>query len=170
MKRFLVPLLLLSSTATAQTTELQGEALLRALLEELRLLRTTIQRNAGLEIRSRVLLERARMHQEIVRDLQREVDQRSMETEFRMEMEPFEEMLANAEERLRDATDAESRRQIEQEIAGLRKRREITMRHRQSLEARHRRMEERLAEETDRLRGIEDELRRLEQAIAAEPR
>src|SRR5688572_29110267 len=129
-----IPVLLAAMLATpafAQAaSDLHGEALLQAILAEMRLLRTTLQKNAAYELRARVLLERARIQQETVRDLQREVENRNLEAEFRTEVEPFDQMVADLEERLRNETDAAARRSIEQELAGLRRRKDINRRHR----------------------------------------
>ena len=154
--------LMLVATASAQdTSALQGDALLRALLTEMQTLRATLQRNVSTELRARILLERLRIQQDTVRDLQREVGHRQMEDEFRMEVEPFQEELANLETRLSDASDPAARRQIEQEMAGLSKRREMFQRQREHMQVRFQRQEQRLAEESARLSGIEDELQRL---------
>jgi hypothetical protein len=162
-------LLLLPSGAFAQTADPRGDALMRALLEEMRLLRATIQKNAAADIRARTMLERLRLQQDTVRELQREVEQRQTETEFRMDYEPFDEMMANAETRMKEAPDDGTKKQIEQEITGLKRRKEMETRNRQRMEVRFRRQEQRLEEETARLRTIEDDLRRLEQQLAPEP-
>jgi hypothetical protein len=162
----LAAITLAASSALAQADPaLQGEALLRALLEEMRLLRTTMQKNAAAELRLRVLLERARMQQETIRELQREVDQRQMEMEYRMEEDPYDDAVQQTEQRLKTEPDANVRRQIENELSAMRRRREISQRHRERIEQRFRRNEQRLAEEIDRLRTIEDELRRLELSL-----
>ena len=152
--------------AVASPLFAQDDTLLRALLEEMRLLRVTIQKNAAADIRARTMLERMRMQQEAVRDLQREVDARQASDEFRTEYEPFEEMIEQTEARLKDATDPTAKQQIEREIQGLKRRRAMAARNRQRMEVRFRRQEQRLEEETARLRTIEDELRRLEQQLA----
>jgi len=162
----LAAITLAAPTALAQPDPgLQGEALLRALLEEMRMLRTTMQKNAAAELRLRVLLERARMQQETIRELQREVDQRQMEMEYRMEEDPYDDGVQQAEQRLKTEPDANIRRQIENELSAMRRRREIGQRHRERIEQRFRRNEQRLSEEIDRLRTIEDELRRLELSL-----
>lgn len=162
--------LILGGTASAQEpSALQGDALLRALLTEMQILRVTLQHNAATELRARVLLERLRIQQDVVRELQREVGQRQLEEEFRldrMEMEPFEQELENLEIRMRDATDPATKRQLEQELAGISKRREMFQRQREHMQVRFQRQEQRLAEESARLRGIEDELQRLANALA----
>ena len=161
-------LFVLASPVSAQTDP-RGDALLRALLEEMRLLRTTIQKNAAADIRARTMLERLRLQQETVRELQREVENRQSDSEMRMEFEPFEEILAQTEARLKEATDPAMRQQIERELVGLKRRKEMEQRNRQRMEVRFRRQEQRLEEETARLRAIEDGLQRLEQQLAPEP-
>lgn len=159
---------MISPRAGAQTTDLHGDALFRALLEEMRLLRTTIQKNAAADIRARTMLERLRLQQEMVRELQREVEGRQTAEEYRTEYEPFEEMIAQTEARLKEAPDAPSRQQIERELTAIKRRREMEQRNRQRMEVRFRRQEQRLEEETARLRAIEEDLRRLEQQLAPE--
>ena len=159
-------LLLVTSPLLGQTSDPRGDALLRALLEEMRLLRVTIQKNAAADIRARTMLERLRLQQETVRELGREVENRQSSDEYRMEFEPFEEILQQTEARLKEATDPAMRQQIERELQGLKRRREMEQRNRQRMEVRFRRQEQRLEEETARLRAIEDELRRLEQQLA----
>src|SRR5688500_15400094 len=155
-------LFLVAGTAAGQNnTNPQGDALMRALLDEMRLLRTAMERNAAADLRSRLLLERMRHQQDIVRELQREADNRRMEEESRMHTEPFEWEAATMETRMREATDPATKRQIEQEMAGMKKRQEMMERHRQRMEVRAQQQEQRLVEETARLRGIEDELQRL---------
>ena len=159
--------LFMAATARAQDSSgLQGEALIRALLTEMQTLRVTLQRNASTELRARILLERLRIQQDTVRELQREVSHRPIEGEFRMEMEPIQEELANLETRLSEASEPAVRRQIEQEMAGLSKRHEMVQRQREHMQVRFQRQEQRLAEESARLSGIEDELQRLAAALA----
>lgn len=161
--------LVVASPVLAQTADPRGDALLRALLDEIRLLRTTIQKNAAADIRARTMLERLRLQQEMVRDLSREVENRQNSDEFRMEFEPFEEMIQQTEARLKEATEPAAKQQIERELQGLKRRKEMEQRNRQRMEVRFRRQEQRLEEETARLRAIEDDLRRLEQQLAPEP-
>ena len=162
-------LVLIASPLAAQSSDPRGDALLRALLEEMRLLRTTIQKNAAADIRARTMLERLRLQQDMVRDLSREVENRQSSDEFRMDFEPFEEMIQQTEARLKEAPDAAAKQQIERELQGLKRRKEMEQRNRQRMEVRFRRQEQRLEEETGRLRAIEEDLRRLEQQLAPPP-
>lgn len=103
---------------------------------------------------------------DIVRELQRESDSRRMDEESRMQTEPFEFEAEAMELRMHEATDPATKRQIEQEMAGMKKRQEMMERHRQRMEVRAQQQEQRLIEETARLRGIEDELQRLAATLA----
>src|SRR6185312_13276423 len=84
---------LIATAAFAQTAApLTGDALMQALIAEIRTLRTTLQRNSAYEIRARLLLDRARMYQENIRELSREVENstdfmRSPEMDSTMETE-----------------------------------------------------------------------------------
>lgn len=70
------------------------------------------------------------------------------------------------EARMREATDPAAKRQIKLEMAGMKKRQEMMERHRQRMEVRAQQQEQRLIEETARLRCIEDELQRLAATLA----
>ena len=155
--------------AVAQTTtDLAGERLLRALLDEMRALRTTLTRNSAYELRANLLIERVRMYQQSVHELQREVEQGELERSTRNDEESFAEVLDNMEERLRAETDPERRKQLERERDAMVRRREMQSRFREQQRARFQRRENRLAEEREKLRIAEDELARLEREIAAQ--
>ena len=165
---FVVAAVFGATALMAQTTELAGEELLRALLSEMKSLRTTIQKNAAYEVRANVLLERLRLQQQIVQELQREVDSRNLEASFRMTEEPAEVYEADLEARLRVETDPNQRRMLERELTGMSRRKEDAKRHREAMLVHAQRQERRLVEERDKLAAIEKELEKLQNAIVGE--
>lgn len=136
--------------------------LMRALLEEIRALRLTLQKSAALDLRAKVLIERARLQEQTVRELQREVDQRNMSRSIEIEDEPMETMVEQLNNRLRTETDAEQRRQIENELQMMQQRREMYTRHQERMRAYEQQMEARLGEEKNKLADIEREIMALE--------
>ena len=165
-----------ATTLVAQTAvELTGEPLLRALLDELRSLRLSMQKNSAYELRGRLLIDRARLHQETIRELAREVennaeflrssDRPDMELEIDMETDAVEArtagMTVNPEQR---------RKMIERHKQQMEMRREMQARHREQMRIRHQRMESRLAEEREKLQAIEDELAQIQRELTAAPR
>ena len=157
--------LLVGGAATAQsTTEIEGEAWLRALLQEMRALRLTIQRNAAYEVRAQVLLDRARMQQQSVRELEQQV--RGYEDNVMMSEEPFEIYEEEVAERLRTTNDPEQRRMIQRELSQIEKRKEMEAKRREQVQVHQMQLRDRLAEERAKLEGIQDELVRLEREIA----
>ncbi|HEU4522291.1 MAG TPA: hypothetical protein VFT12_09830 [Thermoanaerobaculia bacterium] len=162
-----------ATSLVAQTAApLTGEPLLRALLDELRTLRVSLQRNSAYELRGRFLIDRARLHQETIRELSREVEQNSdylrssepMEVSYEMEMESMEARsagIANPEER---------RKMIERHKEAMERRKEMEARHREQMRLRFQRMENRLAEEREKLRAIEEELAQIQTELTASTR
>ena len=162
-----------ASSLFAQTAaELTGEPLLRALLDELRTLRVSLQKNSAYELRGRFLIDRARLHQETIRELAREVESNSdymrsgepVEVAYEMEMEGMEARsagIANPEER---------RKMIERHREAMERRKEMEARHREQMRMRFQRMENRLAEEREKLRAIEEELEQIQTELTAAPR
>lgn len=138
--------------------QLAGEELLRALLEELRALRTTIQRNSAVEIRGQLLIERARMQNEIVRELSRELEQRQMTGPMSEDESIIDEAMESFEDRIRTETDSEKRRQLEREREQMKRRREMQKRFIEEARLRQQRLESRLAEERDKLQELEAEI------------
>lgn len=145
--------------------QLAGEELLRALLEELRALRTTIQRNSAAEIRGQLLIERARMQNEIVRDLSRELEQRQMTGPMSDDEAIVDEAMESFEDRIRTETDSEKRRQLEREREQMKRRREMQKRYIEEARLRQQRLESRLAEERDKLQELEKEINSLTRDI-----
>ncbi|HEY0143596.1 MAG TPA: hypothetical protein VGF48_22085 [Thermoanaerobaculia bacterium] len=145
--------------------QLAGEELLRALLEELRALRTTIQRNSAVEIRGQLLIERARMQNEIVRDLSRELEQRQMTGPMSDDEAIVDEAMESFEDRIRTETDSEKRRQLEREREQMKRRREMQKRYIEEARLRQQRLETRLSEERDKLQDLEKEINSLTRDI-----
>jgi hypothetical protein len=151
------------SAGFAQTgSQLAGEELLRALLAELRTLRTTLQRNAGLELRGQLLVERFRAQQTLVREMQREIDQRELHTMRTDVEEPYLEALEDVEARIQNATDPAQKKQMERERDMMKRRREMEQRAREEMRVRFQRQEQRLAEEREKLEAIEKEIAAVE--------
>jgi flavin-dependent dehydrogenase len=152
------------TSGLAQTSgQLAGEELLRALLAEMRALRQTIQQNGSNELRGRFLLERTRVQAELVRELQRDVEQRTMSTSV-MEDDGMEQYIEDLEERLRDAP-PEQKRQLERERDQLRRRREMQKRQVEEARLRQQRIEQRLAEEREKLETLEAEIATLQREM-----
>ena len=172
-QRFALAALLIASVAVTPllAQELTGDSVLHALLNEIRLLRTSMQKNSAYEIRGRLLIDRARMHQEVIRELSRELEG-SADVMQPMEVDSFETdttmVEANMEARAATLPDPdERRRMIEREKAAMAKRREMHMRHREQMRQRYQRMEARLAEEKEKLAAIEAELDRIHAELTA---
>ena len=170
LKRTWVVLLALAvaigaTTVFAQTAEPAGDALVRALLQELRALRVTMQKNSAYELRGRLLIDRARLHQETIRELSREVESGA---DF-MRNEPVEvsyDMETSIEARTAGIVNPEERkRMIEQQKEAMERRREMEQRHREQMRMRFQRMENRLAEEREKLRAIEEELAEIQREL-----
>jgi hypothetical protein len=155
-------LLALASPLAAQTAEETNAQLLRTLLEEIRTLRITMQKTAGHQLRAQVLIERMKLQQQTVRELQQQTDQWNLDRSSMMEREPFDEMIRDIEERLRTESDPEQKKQLERELDAHKRRKEMEGRHREQMQLRFQRMETRLADENARLRAIEEDLARLE--------
>jgi hypothetical protein len=147
------------TSGVAQTTsQVAGDELLRALLEEMRLLRTTIQKNSSADLRGRFLLERTRMQNEVVRELQRELEQRSMNTPMAGDEAMIDEATDNYEQRIRNESNVEQRRQLERERDQMVRRREMQKRYIEEARIRQQRLEARVAEEREKLDALEKEI------------
>jgi chromosome segregation ATPase len=155
-----------TASLAAQTAELTGEPLLRALLQELRDIRLSMQKNAAYELRGRLLIDRARLHQETIRELSREVESQNealrssepMDISYDMEMETSAieargVTIPNPEER---------RKMIERHKEMMERRREMHARHIEQMRVRQQRMEQRLNDEREKLQAIEAELEEIQ--------
>lgn len=165
MKKMFVAMaigLAVAAPLTAQSNQAAEQQVLAALLEEMRALRATLQKTAAYQVRAQLLLERMKLQQQSVRELQQQQEQWNLDRGMTLEHEPFEEMVGEMEERLRTESDSQRKMQIERELKGLERRREMEARHREQLQVRFQRLETRLAEENAKLRAIEEELTRLE--------
>ena len=156
-----------STAVFAQTQQLTGDALVRALLDEVRQLRLAMQKNSAYDIRGRLLLDRAKMHQDNIREISRELEQsndfmRSPEMSSDITME--ETMVeANIEARAATVADPQERQKmLEREKAMMEKRKEMQARHHEQMRMRFQRMEQRLVEEKAKLAEIEDELAKMQ--------
>jgi hypothetical protein len=150
-------------------TPLAGDTLTRALLEEIRTLRLSLQRNSAYELRGRLLLERARMHQETIRELSREVEN-SAEVMRPTSVEPMweETMMADVVTPAPGVVlpDPETRKKMqEREKKMLEYRKAMEAQHREQMRQRLQRMETRLAEERDKLKAIEEELAQMHREL-----
>lgn len=156
----------------AQTTaDLTGDALVRALIEEIRTLRLSMQKSSAYELRGRLLIDRARLHQETIRELAREVENSS---DFMRQPEPADvayEMEAELESRTAGITNPEDRRKMmERHKEAIERRKEMETRHREQMRMRFQRMENRLAEERDKLKAVEEELAEIQRELAGATR
>ena len=160
-----------TSLFAQSTANLTGDALIRALIDEIRALRVSQQKNAAYELRGRLLIDRAKLHQETIRELAREVENN---TDFMRSAEPVDvtfEMEAEMESRTAGITNPEERRRmIERQKEAMEKRKEMEMRHREQMRMRFQRMENRLAEERDKLKAVEDELAEIQRELAGATR
>ena len=167
---FLV-LLAVAAASFAQTTALTGEPLLRALLDEIRTLRVSLQRNSAYEIRGRLLIDRARLHQETIRELSREIEGsadylRPMEVDNTAMEHEAAMMEANMESRVASIPNPEERRKmIERQKAAMEQRKIMEQRHREQMRLRVQRLENRLAEEREKLRLVEEELAEMQKEL-----
>jgi hypothetical protein len=154
----------------AQTSELAGDTLMRALIDEIRMLRVSLQKNSAYEIRSRLLIDRARLQQETIREISREVEGsaeyfRNMEEPGR-DMDMTTEMTMAAAPATAVPMSAEDQRRMqEQQKEAMERRRAMEARHREQMRVRYQRMEQRLQEERDKLRAIEDELAEIQREL-----
>jgi hypothetical protein len=172
-----IALLVLAAGATAvyAQTELVGDALVRVLVDEIRSLRTTLQRNSAYELRGRLLVDRARLHQETIRDLSREVEA-SVDFMRPTEADPSWEsenayVEANLETRVAAIPDPEERRKmLERQKKAMEQRKAMEARHREQMRMRFQRMENRLAEEREKLRVVEEELAQMHRELTAASR
>lgn len=161
---------LLTTPARAQASD-TTDVLLRSLIEEIRALRLTMQRSAGYDLRARVLLDRARLQQEIVRELEKDLNQRALNRGAMMDEQPMEQMVEQFTEQLRTETDPERRREIEHQMQMMRRQQQMHARHLERMRLQEQQMENRLAEEKAKLDEIQRALMALEAELsAAEPR
>ena len=160
-----------TSLFAQSTANLTGDALIRALIDEIRALRVSQQKSSAYELRGRLLIERARLHQETIRELAREVENSN---DFMRSAEPVDvtnEMEAELESRTAGITNPEERRRmIERQKEAIERRKEMEMRHREQMRMRFQRMENRLAEERDKLKAVEDELAEIQRDLAGATR
>jgi hypothetical protein len=144
-----------------------GDVVLQSLLEEIRALRVALQRNSAYELRGRLLIDRARLQQEVIRELSREIEaagdyMRPVEVEPAWDIETTM-TEANLEGRVAAIPNPEERRKMmEREKLMMGRRREMEARHREQMRLRYQRLEQRLQEETAKLRQIEDELAQIQ--------
>lgn len=157
------------ASAQAVAPEESEAALMKVLIEELRALRTTLKQNALLDLRSRLLVDRARLQSQLVGELQREMEQRTMNRSMMIEEEPFEPMIDQFEEQLRVTTDSAERQRIEAELESMKKRREMFARHQERMREHEQRMELRLIEERRKLDEIQRDLSSLEAEMTRLP-
>ena len=160
----------------AQSAQLTGDALVRALLDEVCLLRLSMQKNSAYDLRGRLLLDRARMHHETIRELSREIEGASdfLNQPERVEWDVDSTMVEVAPAPGRGvvaAPDAEERRRLaEQQKLAMERRKAAEARHRETMRARLQRVENRIAEERAKLREIEDELAKMHRELTGEAR
>ena len=131
-------------------------------------MRTSMQKSSAYELRGRLLIDRARLHQETIRELAREVEShaemlRSTDNvDFGMDME------GEMESRLSGIPNPEERRKaMERQKIAMERRKEMHARHMEQTRMRFQRMENRLAEEREKLREIEDELAQIQRELLA---
>ena len=150
-----------------QTSELAGDTLMRALIDEIRTLRLSLQKNSAYEIRGRLLIDRARLHQETIRELSREVEAQA--EYFRNAEDPMRDMDYTTETTMVAAavpmSAEDQRRMQEQQKEAMERRKVMEARHREQMRVRYQRMESRLQEERDKLRAIEDELAEMQREL-----
>lgn len=141
----------------AQPVEsIAGDALLRALIQEIRALRVAIQRDVTAELRANILIERERRAAERVDQLAQQVEQNFPDERFMME--DFDMHVEQLRSRLRTETDPEQRRQIEMELSMIDRRREMSELHREQMRMRKIETERRLEEERARLQTLRGEI------------
>lgn len=157
---FLALTLLVPSLSFAQAAP-EGDALLQALLQEMRLLRTAIQSNAAVQLRAQILMQREERLQRSVDELQREVDQWRMNEESMAIEDGFEMHLEQLRDQLQTEVDPQRRKEIERELAMADKRQEMSRRHREQMRARQQQKEMALREQMQRLEEANAEIREL---------
>lgn len=159
---------LASIPLAAQPVESPGtDALLRALIQEIRLLRVAIQRDVTAELRANILVERERRAAERVDQLAQQVEQNFPDERFMME--DFDMHVEQLRTRLRTETDPEQRRQVETELAMIDRRREMNELHREQMRVRKIETERRLEEERARLETLRSEIDVLLNELAENP-
>lgn len=149
---------------SAQTTDSDRDALLQALLEEIRALRQTLERSQLFELRASILLDQMQVRQSSIDKLRQRL------SELRQQMsydgsEEFEFYVEEVKQRLTRETDPTQRQQIERELEMVEKRREIQERRNTELQQQTQQLELRLREEEDKLLALEGDLDRLQRSL-----
>lgn len=148
----------------AQSTD---EALLRALVEEIRALRQTLEKSQLFELRASIMLDQMQVRQSSIDKLRQRLSELRQQSSYDG-MEEFEFYVEEVRNRLRTETDPEQRRQIEREMEMVEKRREIQAKRQAELNEQIQQLELRLREEEDKLTSLEGDLDRLQRSLIAE--
>lgn len=175
MNRFKTPILFLlilaifgAGTAGAQSSEGDDrDALLRALLQEIRLLRQTLERSQLFELRASITLDQMQVTQSSVDKLRQRITDLRQQTSYDS-MEEFEFYVEEVKQRFARETDPAAREQIQREIEMIQKRREIQEKRRSDLQSQIQQLELRLREEEDKLLALEGDLDRLQRSLISE--
>jgi hypothetical protein len=168
MKRLsflLLVLLLISTTAFAQTNSTDSDTL-KSLLSEVRQLRRDLQTTTVAAQRAQILIYRTQAQESVVRRMREHVD----DTRSKLAQIQYEEKsltaAAKQNQDLVDHTDnPTTRKELEQGIAQFKARQEIQVNIEQETRAKLSEFEEELRLEQAKLDGLQDQLDRLEKTL-----
>ena len=149
---------------SAQTTDGDRDALLQALLEEIRALRQTLERSQLFELRASIMLDQMQVRQSSIDKLRQRLSELRQQTTYDGS-EEFDFYVEEVKQRLSRETDPTQRQQIERELDMIEKRREIQTRRSADLQQQIQQLELRLREEEDKLVVLEGELDRLQRSL-----
>lgn len=150
--------------AGAQTTDDDRDSLLRALIEEIRALRQTLERSQLFELRASIMLDQMQARQSSVEKLRQRLNELRQQTSFEGS-EEFEFYVEEVKQRLNRETDPNLRQQIERELEMVAKRREIQERRSVEMQLQVQQLELRLREEEEKLLALEADLDRLQRSL-----
>ena len=160
------------ATLLAQTApQATGDALVRVLVDEIRALRASLQKNSAFELRGRLLIDRARIHQETIRELSRELEGMSEAVRSADMNDIAFDVATETDARTAAVTNPEEKRRIEEQMkVQMERRKEMHARYVEQNRMRLQRLENRLADERDKLEAIERELAEIQRELTGAPR
>ncbi len=128
--------------APSQPQPSQDTQLLRALLEEVRQLRTAVQKTSLQQHRSQILLEQISRQKTLVENLQQELEQLRVQIRATADLNRFDEDLKEFETAYNETADPTARAQMQQAYGALK--RSVERQKKQAQEELHRNQEQEL--------------------------
>lgn len=170
--RFSVLLVVLSislTSANAQSTKIPDDRILQSLLNEVRLLRETLQRINLNAYRSQILVERIRSQNDRVGRITRMLeDTRDEIANLQMQTKQMNEQAKAAESRVEQEADLNRRTEMEAELKGFKQMVEPLKQRIEQLREREMRLNEELQTEQGKMSELEGRLEALEREIENE--